>query len=55
MSNIDLLKDYREENIQLTDIKFTSAKHLASFMIYAWNHLDETEFEILMDDLIDII
>ena len=52
MRNVkQLLRDWENETIELEEIKFVSVAELAEFINYAFNALDDSEFEILMGDL----
>lgn len=52
MRNVkQLLRDWENEVMELEAIKFVSVSELAAFISYAFKSLDESNFEILMDDL----
>ena len=55
MRNVkQLVRDWENEKIELDAIKFVSVSELAAFINYSFNSLDESEFEILMDDLLNL-
>ena len=55
MRNIEkLVTDWNAEIIELDEINFVSVSELAQFIHYAFNSLDQSEFDFLMFHLIDL-
>lgn len=55
MRNVkQLVRDWENEVTELKDMRFVSVSELAAFIHYAYYSLDESNFEILMEELTDI-
>ncbi len=56
MRNVkQLVRDWGNEDIELGAIKFVSISELAAFINYAFNSVDSSEFDVLMEELQDLI
>jgi len=49
-----LVRDWEDEKLEINNSTFKNPNELAQFIIYAFNSVEEDEFEILIEDLNNI-